>query len=279
MRADGRRIKKLDPLFQIIPHLMTRRYDAQVAGEAEVNYTKVKKYINAKRKEGINISFMAVLIASYVRMITHMPELNRFIMNRKIYARHDFWVSFVVLKIGDIAEDKIETVVKIKFELTDTIFDVAKKIQESIEDNRKVSKENMTDKLAKFFMGIPLLSSFVIDLVKLGDRLGLLPKSLIDGIPFHTSLFITNMASINSGSVYHHTYDFGTTSIFVSIGKVKDATKPGGPRKQVIPLGVVTDERICAGVTFAKAYGYLKKYMNDPTLLETPPESIREDVQ
>lgn len=279
MRADGRRIKSLDPLFQIIPHIMTKRYDAQVSGETEINYTKIKKYINKKRKEGVTISFMSVFIAAYLRMITHMPELNRFIKNRKIYARDEFWVSFVVLKKGNVDEDKIETVAKLRFDYNETIFEVAKKINESIEDNRKVETENKVDKLAKFFMGIPLLSRVVIDIVKYCDTIGLLPKAFLDEIPFHTSLFITNMASLNSGSVYHHTYDFGTTSVFISIGKPRHSTKANSEKLVTIPLGVMVDERICAGVTFARGYSYLAKYLADPELLEVPPEEIRQDAR
>ena len=279
MRADGRRIKSLDPLFQIIPHLMPKRYDAQVSGETEINYTRIKRYINQKRKEGVTVSFMSVLIAAYLRMITHMPELNRFVMNRNVYARKDFWVSFALLKKGSIDEDKAETVVKLNFALHETIFEVAEKICEAIDDNRKVETKNMVDKLAKFFMGIPLLSRTVINIVKGLDKIGWLPKSFLDQIPFHTSLFITNMASINTGSVYHHVYDFGTTSVFISIGKPKHKIKGSGEKYTAIPLGVVVDERICAGVTFARAYSYLNKYLSDPTLLEAPPEEIRQDVK
>ncbi|MEX1375889.1 MAG: hypothetical protein AB1Z23_00310 [Eubacteriales bacterium] len=279
MRADGRRIKSLDPMFLIIPHLMTKRYDAQVSGETEINYTQIKRYINKKAKEGISISFMSVLIAAYLRMITHMPELNRFIINRKIYARNDFWVSFVVLKKQSTDDSNIETVAKIKFELNETIFDVARKIIETIDENRKTETENMVDKLAKFFMSIPLLSRVLIDIVKFFDQIGILPKSFLDDIPFHTSLFVTNMASINTGSVYHHVYDFGTTSVFISIGKPKFKNKPNGEKTLNIPLGVVVDERICAGVTFARAYGHLTKYLSNPELLEVPPESIKEDVK
>jgi len=279
MRADGRRIKTLDPMFQIIPHIMTKRYDAQVSGEAEINYSKIKKYINLKQKEGISISFMSVLIAAYLRMITHMPELNRFVMNRKVYARKGFWVSFVVLKKGSIVENKIETVIKLKFDYTDTIFEVAKKINESIDEGRKAENENSSDKLAKFFMSIPLLSRLVIDAVKLGDVLGLLPGSFIEQLPFHTSLFVTNMASINTGSVYHHAYEFGTTSVFISIGKPRLNPPVNGERQTLIPLGVVVDERICAGVTFARAYGHLTKYLSHPELLELPPETVTEDLK
>lgn len=47
----------------------------------------------------------------------------------------------------------------------------------------------------------------------------MLPRKLIDLSPFHTSLFITNLASINTSFIYHHCYEFGTTSVFLCMGK------------------------------------------------------------
>lgn len=279
MRSDGRRIKSLDPLFAIIPHIMPKRYDAQVMFNTKVNYTQIRKYLNAKRKEGIKISFMALFTAAYLRTVSHMPELNRFVINKNIYARKEFCVSFVVLKDGDLAEDKMETVVKIKLNLTDTIFDVAKKIDEEVSNNKKQQTVNFTDKLAKFFMSIPLLSRVVISIVKGLDKLGIMPKSIIDGSPFHASMFITNLASIYIGPVFHHIYDFGTTSMFVSIGIIENKINLKGEKEQIIPIGVVADERICAGLTFAKAFGFIKKYIADPTVLETAPTDIKQDVR
>lgn len=279
MRSDGRRIKTLDPMFAIIPHLMPQRYDSQVMSETEINYTLIRKYISQKAKEGIDIGFMSVFLAAYLRTICNVPELNRFVINKNVYARKEFWASFIVLKKGEIADDKIETVAKIKLEFTDTIFDVAKKVEKAIEENRKVISENISDKLAKFFMGVPLLSRGLITFLKGCDKIGLMHKAIIEGSPFHTSIFITNMASIKMGTVHHHIYDFGTTSIFVSMGRMQHKVKSEGKKEMVIPIGVVVDERICAGVTFAKAYGHLKKYLEDPRLLETPPRKVIQDIK
>ena len=279
MRADGRKIKTLDPFFEIIPHIIPKRYDSQVFFETDLDYTSAKKYLNAKRNSGQKMSFMAVLIAAYVRTVSEMPEVNRFIMRRKIFARKELTVSFVVLKADGTQEDRLETAAKIKFELTDTIFDVERKIDEAIVSNRKYDTVTVTDKLAKFFMSVPLLPGVLIEFVKVLDKIGMLPKVIIDGSPFHASLWITNMASINMGSVYHHLYDFGTTSLFIALGKMRDQTRDGGKKQRVIPIGVVADERICAGVTFAKVFALTNKYMADPTLLEVPPESVRQDIK
>jgi hypothetical protein len=279
MRPDGRRLKSLDPMFSIIPHIMPKRYDAQVMFDTEINYSKLRAYLNAKRKEGRNISFMALFTAAYLRVLTQYPELNRFVVNKKIYARNEYCVSFVTLKDGNLAEDKLETVIKVHFTLQDTVFDVADKIDGHIKENRKQQTVNFTDKLAKFFMSAPFLSRTAINIVKSADRFGLLPKKLIDGFPFHSSMWITNLASIYLGPVFHHIYDFGTTSMFVSIGMVKNSINLKGEKEQIVPLGVVADERIAAGITFSKAFGLMKRIFADPTVLEAPPESVREDVR
>mgnify|MGYP001768524538 CR=1 FL=1 len=109
MRPDGRRIKTLDPLFKMIPHIMPHRYDAQVFFETELDYTSAKKYINAQRKKGVNLSFMSLLIAAYVRTISAMPALNRFIMAKKIFARNELTVSFAVIRAEGTQEDSMET--------------------------------------------------------------------------------------------------------------------------------------------------------------------------
>ncbi len=279
MRPDGRRIKTLDPLFKMIPHIMPHRYDAQVFFETELDYTSAKKYINAQRKNGVNLSFMSLLIAAYVRTVSEMPALNRFIMAKKIFARNELTVSFAVIRAEGTQEDSMETTTKVWFNLTDTVFDVSEKMNSTITENRKMNNANITDKLAAFFMGIPLIPGALIAFVKGLDKIGWLPKAILDGSPFHTSMFITNMASINLGAVQHHVYEFGTTSVFIGLGKMQDRTVPGGPKQRVIPIGVVVDERISAGITFARAFNTVKKYLAHPELLEMPPEKVVEDIR
>ncbi|MEX1307553.1 MAG: hypothetical protein AB1Z19_03415 [Eubacteriales bacterium] len=258
---------------------MPKRYDAQVFFETDLDYTNAKKYINAQRKAGHNISFMSMLIAAYIRTVSEMPALNRFIMAKKIFARNELTVSFAIIRADGTQEDSMETTTKVWFCPTDTIYQVAEKINNTINENRKMNNANITDKLASFFMGIPLVPGALIAFVKGLDKVGLLPKAILDGSPFHTSMFITNMASINLGAVHHHVYEFGTTSVFIGMGKMQDKTQPGGPKKRVIPIGVVVDERIAAGITFARGFNMVKRYLAHPELLEAPPEKVTEDIR
>src|SRR5690606_34040550 len=102
--------------------------DAQVMLGYEVNYEKLARYIVAKNAEGYKISFMDIIIAAYVRSVAEMPHVNRFIANKRIYARKEIAVSFAVLKNtsdGSVEENTVKT----KFDPHDTIFDVAARIE------------------------------------------------------------------------------------------------------------------------------------------------------
>ena len=86
-RGDGWLVKEIDPIIALTPYLMPMRCDAQVMLGYEVNYEKLARYIVAKNAEGYKISFMDIIIAAYVRSVAEMPHVNRFIANKRVYAR------------------------------------------------------------------------------------------------------------------------------------------------------------------------------------------------
>lgn len=210
---------------------------------------------------------MTLLLAAYFKAYQENPKINRFIMNSKIYQRNHFCVSFVILKNrADGRPD--ETSIKVFFEDGDDIFSINRKIEEAVAQNQVATHNNSTDKFANFVFSIPLLPGLLFGLVKLMDRCGVLPRKIIDLSPFHTSLFITNLASINTNSIFHHCYEFGTTGVFVSMGKPIANYLTGEYNKKLIPLSVVMDERICTGHEYALFWASLRRYLKHPELLE-----------
>ena len=268
MRADGKRVRNADPLYMIVPHIMDKRYDAMNMITLDIPVEPLHHYINAKRQEGYAISHMGLLIAAYLRAAAEFPLLNRFIVNKKIYDRNEFCVSFVVLRSG--AEEEA-TMSKVYFDLSDTVFDVQKKIDAYIAVNQHAGVNNQTDRAVRILLGIPGLLRFGIVLAKWVDRHFGLPRAVIKASPFHTSLTISNLASIRTNHIYHHTYEFGTTSVFITMGNLREVPmrkKDGIKIERCLPLGVVMDERICSGTYFANAFSRIKRYLNNPALLE-----------
>ena len=209
-----------------------------------------------------------LIIAAYLRTVSQYPEINRFVVNCRTYARSDFFVSFIVLKSSHIGKVQ-ETVAKVKLELDDTIFDVHHKLKQAINEARDTSKSNNTDNIATKITKLPIIPRIIIKIIKLLDAYGKLPRSIILASPYHTSLFISNLASINLDTIFHHLCNFGTNSVFISIGKRSDGK---------IPLGIVIDDRICGGYIWAKALKSFNRYLKTPNLLEQKPEKIIYDV-
>ena len=267
MRADGVRVKNTTAIVSAIPYIMPKRYDAQNFITEYADMEVLRRYIHEKRREGVRIPYMALILAAYFKAYQENPKINRFIMNRRIYQRNHFCVSFVILKNrADGTPD--ETSLKVFFEDGDDVFSINRKIEEAVAKNQVAAHNNNTDKFANFMFSLSLLPRLAIGIVKALDRYGLLPRKLIDLSPFHTSLFITNLASINTNAIYHHCYEFGTTGVFVSMGKPVANYISGEYRKKLLPLSVVMDERICTGHEYAQFCASLRKYLKHPEWTE-----------
>lgn len=277
MRADGKKLKHIDPMYKIVPHIMTKRYDSMNMITLDIPYEPIQSYINGKRKEGVNISHMAVIIAAYLRTCAKYPALNRFIMNKKVYARNEYCISMVVLTPGTDGE---ETESKMYFDPSNTIFDVNDNINNFVEANRNAPKDNGMEKFMNTILSVPGLLTVGVAFLKMLDKVGLLPKSIIDISPFHNSLVISNLISIRTNHIYHHVYEFGTTGIIVTMGNLREVPKRKDDEvvfEKCMPLGVVMDERLCSGYYFARAFRTMQKYLKNPELLEVPPEEIVKD--
>ena len=128
-RPEGRRVRDVDPIVQITPYLMPMRCDAQVFLDYDVEYEPLMRYIAKKSREGVKITFMEILIASFVRGVSQVPEVNRFIMNKQFYNRRELTASFTLLMDTDDGSIE-ENTVKIFFDPTDTIYDVSARVKE-----------------------------------------------------------------------------------------------------------------------------------------------------
>lgn len=277
MRPDGKRLRNCDPMYTVAAYIMDKRMDAMNAITIDIPLDPIQEYLNKKRKEGVNISHMAVIIAGMLRITAEFPELNRFIVNKKAYARNEFAVSMVVLKNGDASHG---TMSKMYFDYNDTIFDVNNNINKFVEENRESPDNNGTEKLIKFLLSMPGVLPVGVGLFKWLDKHGLLPKAIIDMSPFHNTFVISNLASIRTNHIYHHIYEFGTTSMILTMGNSREVPKRKGGEivfEKCMPIGVVMDERIASGSYFAIAFRRLKQYLRNPELLELPPEKIVPD--
>ncbi len=279
-RSDGRRLRKISPIFLLMPHIMKKRSDAQVFYSQEVPLAPLDEYIAQKEAEGIKMSYMAIIYSALVRIIAEKPLANRFVMNGRVYARKSIDISLAIKK--GMSETAEETTLKLHFNGSENIFDIKNKLEQVIAENKDAEAENITDKFAKSLAYIPSwLIKLIVNFLMFLDRHDLLPKAIIELSPFHTSAFLTNVGSLGIDSIYHHLYDFGTTGVFLAMGKKKkslisiDETLV---EQKTLSLRWVLDERICDGYYYASALKLFNKYMKKPELLEANIEPV-EDVK
>ena len=269
-RSDGKKVKNLEPLFRIIPSIMLERNDAQVYFKQDIPLKTIDEYINKKAEEGIRMSYMNIIYAGLVRIIKERPKLNRFVMNGTTYQRNKIFVSLSIKK--SLTDDGQETVIKIPFDGTENIFEIKEKLDATVEKNKEKETVNKTDKVVKILNLTPnFLILWSIKILRFLDKYGIMPKAIINASPFHTSVFLTNVGSLGIDSIYHHIYNFGTTSLFFSMGKKKKSyiyDEDEIKEEKCITIAFVGDERICDGHYYASSFKQLNKYLKKPELLE-----------
>lgn len=278
-RSDGRRIKTLPPFFKVIPNVMLSRDDAQVFFKQDITLKELDAYIDKKAQDGIRFSYMNIIYAALVRIIAERPQLNRFTMNGSVYARNKIFVSLAIKK--NLTDEGQETTTKIAFDGTENIFEIKDKLDKVIADNKDLSTVNNTDTVAGILSHIPDgLIRKTAKLLMWMDKHGIMPKSIIEASPFHTSVFLTNVGSLGIDSIYHHLYNFGTTSMFFAMGKKKKSFVYEDDEireEKCITLAFVGDERICDGYYYASSFKLLCKYLKKPELLEEHGE-VKQDI-
>ncbi len=269
-RSDGKRVKNVSLLFRIIPHIMKTRNDSQVYFRQDVPIKFMDAYINKKAQEGVKISYMHIIYAAIIRTIYERPWLNRFVMDGRTYDRNDIFVSLTIKK--SLEDNAPETVLKLKFTGEETILDIKEKLENAIVENKDIKTKNNMDKLVYELGKTPnIILKLVVGIFKLLDKYGLLPKKIIELSPFHTSAFLTNVGSLGIDAIYHHLYNFGTTSLFFAMGKKKKDFIHEDEEiieEKCISIAFVGDERICDGYYYASSFKLFNKYIKKPELLE-----------
>ncbi len=281
-RPDGRRVRGIDPVMRITPYVMPMRCDAQVMLKHRADMEILSRYIRSQKKEkNEKVSYMQIIVAAYVRAVSRNPEANRFIMNKQLFARNNCSAAFTILKDPGDA-DQGEAVVKIKFDLTDTLYDVRDRMEAAVEANRGDQPAGFTEKLLNFLFAVPGLATVLVNLVRFLDRYGLAPAMLMEELPFYVGMYITNTASIGLHDVNHHIYNWGNVSLFLGMGVPEQiaVVENGKTRmKRYLPIGITADERVCSGAHYARFFSDWRHYLEHPELLELPPEKIRFDEE
>ncbi|MDD3831356.1 MAG: 2-oxo acid dehydrogenase subunit E2 [Clostridia bacterium] len=281
-RREAFLVKDVDPMFSVIMNIMPHRYDATNTTMLDLACEPMDTFIDKMRADGLGkFTYMDLIIAAAVRCYAMRPQLNRFTMNARMYERYGITVCFTIK--SQLKDDAGELQVKYTFCGNETVVQVRDILERTIRDT-KADAGGATSDTAASISSLPMfLSKALVKFLRFSDKRNFLPKSFMDVSPFHASFFITNLKSIRTESINHHCYDFGTTSMFLAMGKEKmipivdenDQIVPG----KIMKLGVSCDERICDGLYFGKSFHLLRSLLRNPEELLTEYHDEKVDAE
>lgn len=281
-RKEGRLLRSLPAFAKFVPFIMPTRNDACNQYEESFEVSDVDRRLRKLRVDGYKgIGILHFIIAAYIRGVSMLPGMNRFIVGRRIYARDNIEVVMTVKR--SLAIDATETTIKVVFEPTDTIFDVYRKMNEKIDEIKTVEGNNNTEDVAEAMCKAPrFLLRFALTILRIMDYFGWLPQSLLDASPFHGSMIITDLGSLRIGPIYHHIYNFGTLPVFISFGAKRHAYELDRHGNMVdrkyVDCKFVMDERTVDGHYYAQFLQAFRYICQHPEIVETPPSKVVEDV-
>ena len=274
-RRDGRRIRSLDGLHCIMLHLMPKRTEAEVYLEHSIDVTELMDFV-ARKNSGdadYKTTVFHCVVAGIGRVVQARPYLNRFICGRKLYARNDITLSFVAKrKFQDHAEESLMTITAHDDTSLTTI---SRKITGDVNQLRHEKGSNDFDAIIDRVGHLPgpILHLFIGLLQRL-SAIGRLPEGLTQGDTNHTTVLLSNLGSIQCDCCYHHLNNYGTNSIMVTVGVIRDVPQlmedSSVSVRKIMKLGFTADERIADGFYFAKSLKLLEYLLTHPQLLEVP---------
>ena len=274
-RRDGVWLREEPAMNQFMAYLYPNRADNEAYINEEIDLRPIEAYL-AKKNEGRTdnkYTYFHIICAAVVKAFVLRPKMNRFISGNRLYQRNYLSVAFVVKKkFSDRSEEGLA------FRKFDADSNIDKLHDSLCQEIRTQRKESQVDNSTFFMEKLLKLPRFVLrGVMKLLfslDRKGKVPYDLIKEDPNYSSIFLTNLGSIDLSCGYHHLSNWGTCSCFVVIGKkhlAPECHEDGSVTvRPVLNIGVTLDERIADGYYYSKTMKLVKHLLANPELLELP---------
>jgi hypothetical protein len=271
-RKDGRYLYDADPMHKFMPFLLPKRTECEVFLKESIDATNILEYLDGKKDiEGNRITFFSLLMSTLIRTFAMRPALNNFIAGHRLYRRNKIDIGFVMKK--EFSDTGAETVVRLAFDPSLTLAEVSEKLYAHI-DGFRASESPGADKTIKKFSKLPrFLTKFIISFLRFLNYFGWVPKDLIESDPNFASAFVANMGSIKGNAPFHHLNNWGTSSLFITIGAIEEricVINGEAEIRKCFDLAFTVDERISDGYYFMRSIQIMKEILSDPTCLEIP---------
>ena len=273
-RKDGIKLQKIHSMHVIMPLIFPNRCDNEAFISDCIDLTNINAYLEKKNAQNPEYAYnlFQVMVTAVLKTMVLRPKMNRFIANNTMYMHKEISASFTVKKV--FSDDGAEALAQVRVNGTETIDDIHNEIFRQVSFCRSDKLDGGTESLN----AVAAIPGFLKKIVGAGarflDRHGWMPASVTDGDPFYGSVYLSNLGSIKLGAGYHHLTNWGTCSVFCTIGQAKkrpfydeDGTVHMKPS---VDIGLTIDERIADGYYYSRTVQLLKILLENPELLEKP---------
>jgi len=270
-RRDGTKVKNLDGLHSLMPHIKPLRADSDIYINQKIDMEALIKYYEELKQDEKykDITYFHLFCMAIGKLIYNRPQLNRFVVNKTYYDRNKVTISFVAKK--DFTDESEESFQILQINENDNIFSLSEQIIGRVQKIRTNQSHNV-DKLMDTVGKMPRwVKNIFIALASWADKRDLLPHSLIKDFVYYSTVIVSNLGSIGCGAIYHNLTEFGTNSILITIGEIKDeiVVVDGKPTvRKMCEFGVNADERIADGFYYVKSLQLFEYLLQNPKLLE-----------
>ncbi len=270
-RRDGKLIRKIDSMHYIMPLIYPNRCDNEAFFRATIDLTAIDEYLKKKNENNPEYPYklFQVIVAAALKTITLRPQMNRFICNNNLYQRNHVNAAFTVKKV--FSDEGGETLARIECTAEDTLESIHDKVFKQVSFCKKHNDQS-TDAM-DVVQKLPFKHA-IGSVVRFLDRHGWMPAPVVATDPYTCSIVLANIGSLKIDAPFHHLTNWGTTSIFCSVGLIKKRPffdeEGNVTMKNSVELDLTIDERIADGYYYSKTLRLLEKLLNNPELLDQP---------
>ena len=274
-RFDAKYLRDLDSMHFIMPFMFPDRCDNMTFFTFKIDLTNLNKYVEKKNSTNPDYKYnmYQCIVTAVLKTITLRSKLSVFIHDRRMYKRNEVSAAFTVKQEFSDKGGEVLCFVRSKPEWN--IDDVHEELKRQL---LKLKSKEYVDESTGFmdkFNALPkFISRPILRFVCWLEKIGHVPKALVETDPYHSSCVLANLGSIGLPNGYHHLTNWGTTSLFLVVGK--SGRMPFFENEKVefregVEFGFTVDERIADGYYFAKSIKLMELFLQEPEkYLEQP---------
>ncbi|MCH2186931.1 hypothetical protein MK280_13780 [Myxococcota bacterium] len=266
-RSDAKLVRDLSATRRFMPYLSRRRNSSLVYYKTQIEVGPALQFLeeqNRGRSKSRPITLFHVYLQCLVLALHERPGVNRFVEGGRLWQRDGIWITFSAKQ--EIADGSPVLTLKRRFDPSEDLISMVDSLLDELEA-RRGGRHTTADREVDLALRLPgpLITTGMF-LLRAANRFGLLPRSMIDGDPMFTSVFVANLGSVGLDAGYHHLWEYGTCSIFAVLGRVRSGAGGGA----LMDVRYSYDERVEDGLYAAITMKGIQDRFGDPSRLLHP---------